>query len=277
MIRRKAIYRLLATQSTLVGVKTEYGHFVLDAKDRGVAETLFSFRGNDDLAVLESAVETARHYQKLPANLSDLCFIDVGANIGTTTIPALARLGFGSALAFEPAPQNLRLLRANLALNDFDHTVKTVASAVGSEHATMTMWLGDQNHGDHRLWHRSDLHLQSMSETVQVKVVPLDDLLSETTKVGLIWIDTQGFEGFVLDGASRTRASGTPFVTEFWPDGMKASNSWDRYANIVSSATFLKDLRTGEEIMNPNSEALERLERKYTGINVYTDFLMWFA
>ena len=275
LLRRKAIYRLVATQSTLVGVKTPYGHFVLDSTDRGVAETLYSFRGNDDNAVLETAVATARSHGKLNCDLTSSIFVDVGANIGTTTVPAITSLGFGNAIAFEPAPQNLRLLRANLALNDLSEKVTTVAAAAGVEHTTMTLWLGDENHGDHRLWHRDDLRLQTMSQSVEVRVAPLDDLV--TREIGLVWIDTQGFEGFVLAGAPRIRSSGTPIVTEFWPDGMKASSSWEQYASIVKDASYLQDLRTGVEYHRPTSAVLETLSRTYAGIDVYTDLLMWFA
>jgi FkbM family methyltransferase len=277
MLRRKAIYRLIATQSTLVGVKTDYGHFVLDADDRGVAETLYSFRGNDDNGVLTEAVKTARAYNKLGTDLSDVCFVDVGANIGTTTVPAITSIGFGAAVAFEPAPQNLRILRANLALNDLTEKVTTIQGAVGAKDSTMTLWLGDENHGDHRLWHRNDLHLQTMSQSVEVKVGTLDGLLHGRRNIGLIWIDTQGFEGFVLAGGPIIRKSGVAFVTEFWPDGMKASNSWDSFASIVSQAAFMKDLRTGEEIHRPDISILDRLSKTYAGINVYTDLLMWFS
>jgi hypothetical protein len=42
--------------------------------------------------------------------------IDVGANVGVTTLPALRRFGFERAIAIEPSPDNVRLLRAALAL-----------------------------------------------------------------------------------------------------------------------------------------------------------------
>jgi FkbM family methyltransferase len=275
LLRRKLVYRLIARNSSLVGVVTPYGHFVMDSCDQGVSESLFAFRGNDDCPVLHEAVATAERHGKLQ-DRSLRAFVDVGANIGTTTVPALKSLGFGSAVAFEPSPQNLRLLRANIALNDLADEVRVVPTAVGAEVSRMTLWLGEANHGDHRLWHRDNLGLQAMSGSVDVDVQPLDQLLADIPDPGMVWIDTQGYEGFVLAGAPATLRKGIPIVTEFWPDGMKASNSWEMCREIISSAAFLKDLRTGKEYEKVSLELLDNLAREYAGISTFTDLLFWF-
>jgi len=59
-------------------------------------------------------------------------FVDVGAHIGTTTITAIRRFGFESALAFEPELGNFRLLRANLAFNDLETRIQTLNVAVSN-------------------------------------------------------------------------------------------------------------------------------------------------
>lgn len=46
----------------------------------------------------------------------------------------------------------------------------------------------------------------------------MPDLKPEGT---LIWMDTQGFEGHILTGASKALAKRTPLVIELWPYGMK--------------------------------------------------------
>ena len=43
----------------------------------------------------------------------------------------------------------------------------------------------------------------------------------------LIWMDTQGFEGYVLKGANNLLKFRMPMVLEFWPYGLKRSGCYD--------------------------------------------------
>jgi FkbM family methyltransferase len=275
LLRQKVLFRTMAKRTPLLGVTTPYGQFVLDSADRGQAESIFAFGAFEDSQVLREAVSTATKHGVL-SNPSEKCFIDVGANIGTTVVPALNVMGFASALAIEPGPRNVALLRANMALNDLSERVRVLPAAVGAENGTTELWLGQENHSDHRLWHRTDLKLQKMSGSVTVKVTTLDDALADVPNAGLIWIDTQGYEGFVLAGASRVLGEGTPLVTEFWPGGMKGSGSWDRYREIVAGAAFLKDLRTGVEYTTVTEKLIDQLGSQYAGLSDYTDLMFWF-
>ena len=56
--------------------------------------------------------------------------VDVGANIGTTTVNALGGLAMRRAACFEPLPANLALLRQNLLLNGLLDRAEVVASAL---------------------------------------------------------------------------------------------------------------------------------------------------
>jgi FkbM family methyltransferase len=274
LIVQKAIFRTMARRSPLLGVNTPYGQFVLDSADRGQAESIFAFGAFEDSQVLREAVNTLVKLGKL-SDIPLKSFVDVGANIGTTAIPALNVMNFGSVIAIEPGPRNLALLRANVALNELTDKVEILACAIGAENGETELWLGQENHSDHRLWHRPDLQLQTMTGSVSVSVKPLDDVLSGATNVGLIWVDTQGFEGFVLEGAQGLLGKGKPFVTEFWPGGMKGSGSWEKYCEFVSGATFLKDLRTGIEYSDVTRKQIEELSERYKGISDYTDVLFW--
>ena len=53
----------------------------------------------------------------------------------------------------------------------------------------------------------------------------LDDLLDEhgiaRGDVGLLWMDVQGHERHVLDGAPKLLASGVSLVVELWPYGLR--------------------------------------------------------
>ena len=58
-------------------------------------------------------------------------FVDVGANIGYFSVLAASCVGdTGKVFAFEPDPENFRLLVANTALNGVECRVRPVAAAL---------------------------------------------------------------------------------------------------------------------------------------------------
>jgi FkbM family methyltransferase len=58
--------------------------------------------------------------------------IDIGANVGYTTLPMASAIGDGgSIVAIEPSPENLPELRKNIEINSLSNRVEIIASAVG--------------------------------------------------------------------------------------------------------------------------------------------------
>ncbi|MGH9121170.1 MAG: FkbM family methyltransferase, partial [Acidimicrobiales bacterium] len=66
-------------------------------------------------------------------------FVDVGANLGTSTIPALKVFGADRVVAFEPMPSNCELLRCNLVLNGVEDRVDVHQVAVSDHDGTELM------------------------------------------------------------------------------------------------------------------------------------------
>jgi hypothetical protein len=60
-------------------------------------------------------------------------FIDIGANIGTISIPVVRRGYALNAYCFEPSPENFNVLKANIYLNDLSNNIKAFNIALGSE------------------------------------------------------------------------------------------------------------------------------------------------
>src|SRR5258708_36244613 len=91
------------------------------------------------------------------------------------------------------------------------------------------MTLSPVNHGDHRIRAKAGLTVDQMAEstwpTVEVVSRRLDDVVRPHQPVGLLWMDVQGFEMRVLEGAPRLLATRMPVLMEFAPywiaqDGM---------------------------------------------------------
>jgi hypothetical protein len=53
-------------------------------------------------------------------------------------------------------------------------------------------------------------------------------------KVSLAWIDTQGFEAFVLAGATRLLDLRIPLFLEFWPYMLRKNSSLETLINLLN-------------------------------------------
>ena len=92
------------------GVETRGGRFVVATSDRHMGRSLFVKAARPEFKALDRAVSIVEILLGESAVIGRL-FVDVGANIGTTTIPALVAHRFGSAVCCEPEEENfLRIL-----------------------------------------------------------------------------------------------------------------------------------------------------------------------
>lgn len=203
-----------------------------------VVGKLTFLEGGFEQKVMEAAVSLLEERLGRPP-VAGRTFVDVGANIGTSTIPALAVLGARHAVAIEPARANCRLLRANIAANDLGERVTVVQVALSAEAGEVELELGPDNSGDYRIrlssepgsigetgWATETVAAASFDEVCRQHSLSLDD-------VGLVWMDTQGHEAHVLEGAQSLLASTVPVVAEYWPYGLRRAGTLDRLHAIV--------------------------------------------
>lgn len=124
-------------------------------------------------------------------------FVDVGANIGYFTVLAASRVGdSGAVFAFEPDPDNYRLLQANTALNAVAHRVTCVPAALSDTAGQGYLYLSADNLGDHRVYAGEEPRAS----------VPIDlycgseFLAGRLARLDLLKVDTQGSEFQVIAG-----------------------------------------------------------------------------
>ena len=205
-----------------VGTRTYYVH----ARDRSsIGLPLFRLgeRADDreDLAQIRALLDA--HGQ--PTHPT---FIDIGANIGTSTIEALASGMFAEAVAVEPDSANYHLLTQNLHVNELADHVRTLDVAISDHDGAATLALGSEDSlGDYRL--QDDLG----HSTAVVRTMTFDSFVQQCDvdleTVGLVWIDTQVHEGHVLSGARSLVEAGIPTFAEFWPAGMRDVRGYERF------------------------------------------------
>jgi FkbM family methyltransferase len=133
--------------------------------------------------------------------------VDVGAYLGVYSILA-AKLGCPRVLAFEPNTNNFLQLQKNLSLNRVENLVKSFRIALGGESKTVSMITpgGRPNSSGSQISNSpTGRKLESWEIESEVKMATLDSLLAdETAHVSVIKIDAEGYELFILQGASQT-------------------------------------------------------------------------
>lgn len=151
-----------------------------------------------------------------------MTFIDIGAHVGLFTVPAAMAVGPGGrVIAFEPDPDNRRLLERNIARHELD-TVQVVPAAVSDRSGDITLKQSPFNTGDHRIDARSG------ARGVQVQMVSLDQWLSEHDHTAdVIKMDVQGAEPLVLRGMQSLLDGDRPLqlLLEFAPSMLRASGA----------------------------------------------------
>ncbi|CAN5640169.1 hypothetical protein BH10BDE1_BH10BDE1_11300 [soil metagenome] len=147
--------------------------------------------------------------------------IDIGANIGFWTNFLISECKAAKVFSIEPEPRNLNLFRENVKLNSSDDRVQLFANAVGDQPGELSLFLSDDNAGDHQLYDSKEGRQQ-----IKVDVKRVDDLIGDQ-KIDFIKMDVQGFEPYVVGGMLRILEKNRDVVmlTEFWPSGIKKAGS----------------------------------------------------
>lgn len=149
---------------------------------------------------------------------------DLGAHIGYFTLLLARRVGAqGHVYAFEPDPENFRLLRRNIRLNGYEN-VTCVNLAVGDRTGTASLYRAPENLGDHRTYDPQE----PGRERIEIGATRLDDYLhGRASRLDLVKLDVQGAEAAALDGMGDLLA-GDPrptIVLEFWPPGLRRAGA----------------------------------------------------
>ncbi len=168
---------------------------------------------------LDSSLEIETYRSRIRPGMTVL---DVGANIGFLTL-LFSKLagGTGRVTAFEPDPENFRLLSRNVAANGRANVTclhKAAASATG----TLKLYFSEEHRGDHRIFDSGDGR-----KYVEVPAAAIDDVLGPGGRVDFIKMDIQGAEYLALLGMEKTikNSRGLVMLCEFSPDLLKKCGS----------------------------------------------------
>ena len=151
---RDKFFNDAAEHSPLVAVETPHGFFLVSTTDGNVGRSLFLKRTRGEFRALQRGMSALEAIDAADRARSGL-FIDVGANIGTSTVSALTKFGFEQGVALEPEPNNHFLLSINIAANRLSSRVRTLQTAVSNESGTAKLQVSPNKSGGHELRTRS--------------------------------------------------------------------------------------------------------------------------
>ena len=213
--------------------------FLVKTEDKHIARSLFAKRGRGELVVLDRAVAAVEGLFGRDA-VAERTFIDVGANIGTTTVPAVLSHGFDVAVAIEPEPENFRVLRLNVLINDLEDRITTLRLAASNEIGRSEFVVTRSRGGKHWIaTDRSKLkRKKSDTEIVEVETVTLDISSrpgrSIAERTGMLWMDAEAHEGHILEGAGSLLERGVPLVLEWNPVILDRVGDRDKFQRMVA-------------------------------------------
>jgi FkbM family methyltransferase len=282
--RREIFFRLARPFTPTVEVEWPSGRFLLSTTDRDVSRVTF-ISGPFDLDGLHQVCERIRDVLGDQFDLSHGEVLEFGANIGTTSVPLVTELGAKRVHAFEPSPDNFRLLRENIIGNDLEDRIQPYQIALSDSIGMVPFELSPRNSGDHRIQATGqavDEFNESSRAVIQVAAATVDSLVDDGTlslnRVQLVWIDTQGHEALLLKGAQKLLATQIPIVIEYWPYALKRSQSLDLLHELVIGG-YTHFLDTNDEA-NPRAklavtQEITKLPKTYAGANDATNLILF--
>jgi FkbM family methyltransferase len=135
--------------------------------------------------------------------------IDVGAHIGLYTLIAAKRVGSsGKVIAIEPDPDNFKILRKNILLNQLSN-VEALECAVYSTREKLKLFLPEVEQGRTIFNTVMQDRAGRSNNFLEVEANTLDNILNENNvqRVDYLKIDVEGAELEVLKGAVDTLSS----------------------------------------------------------------------
>lgn len=191
----------------------------------------------------------------------NMVYVDVGANIGTTTLAGAYAVGEkGKVIAFEPHPRTFQYLTDSVNLNP------DLAKRIILKHVALGEKKGET--------HISDLLMNDINhvgdEGIPVELTTLDDALKDVAHIDLLKIDVEGYEKQVFLGAQEVLGKTDAIYFEVCePNFSRFHYTADDLFEILEGANFTI------HSVNENDHSLTQVHKGYrsSGSEAYENLL----
>ncbi|HEY2889925.1 MAG TPA: FkbM family methyltransferase [Dongiaceae bacterium] len=220
--RRKLALRLIEADAEEIVFRRSGCTWTGFVWDRIVTGNLFahgSIQGDE----IEAVLAWMKRHRRFAAPRHVI--IDVGANIGTSTIP-FAKGTACQVVAIEPVPELHAMLCRNIAANGLAGRVHPIAAAIVSgRRKRVRMVLPSENSGAAEVVHSArEASFEGklpIRRSMTVRAIGLGALLAECgvdpQRIAFVWADVQGSECDVIESAPGLWAAGVPLFCEVDP------------------------------------------------------------
>ena len=147
--------------------------------------------------------------------------LDIGANIGYFSLIFSKLVGNnGLVYAFEPDPDNFKILKKNIEINNIKNVI-LIQKAVSNTSKLSSLYLCDYNHAQHRIYPSP-----RCNKKIDVEFTTIDEMFANIeffNKIKFVKIDVEGSEYDVIDGMKNTLRANQDLkmLCEFSPKQIK--------------------------------------------------------
>lgn len=206
--------------------------YVANSSDRVILDWMYMFHRNWADEEMQVFYRLSQKYYQVDSSKNGY-FLDIGANIGTTCIYFKKKVDKNvDILAFEPESNNYKLLSTNLLLNGLDKVSVAENYGLSEKQEHRKLHINNYNPGQNSIIH----DYGQVSE--EIKMISLDEYLLQNgisaDEIKYMWIDTEGFEPFVLNGGKNALNSGNfPVFMELNPYLWNAAGLYEKMMELL--------------------------------------------
>ncbi|TXR49022.1 FkbM family methyltransferase [Phyllobacterium endophyticum] len=147
----------------------------------------------------------------------DRTLLELGAASGEQTVEMATCGAFAHVLAVEPEAGNFKALRRNVNENGLENVVSCLPCAVGVVDGMTNFYVGRDDR------HRSGMKQQRAHDSkVRTPINTIDTILQDAgvppDRIGLVWIDIEGYEAIACLSMRRLMARSVPIYAVLSPD-----------------------------------------------------------
>lgn len=252
--------------------------FITSSKDHVIPNEMMYTKETFSKKLIDAFLFLSEKYYEDVRICNEGYFLDLGANIGTTSVYVRKLKGADwKVIAVEASRDNYDLLRVNCILNHMED-IQTELFALSDQDGTASLRYEDGNPGGTCVVEDGDI-------AGEVSMVKLDDYIAkmgiQVKDIHYIWMDVEGFEPKVIKGGWNVLSSRRiAMVHEFTPSYYEGMGTMEwYYENIGKLYDYFIDMdlyiRKGKEEVHSVSEIRQFTDQmKKRGI-FQTDFFLF--